>query len=156
VFIEKRLLYGQLGEVPEREYTIPIGTGDIKRPGRDVTIVGMLQGVHLALQAAGRLARQNIDAEVIDPRTLKPLDIDLICESVRKTHHLFVVSEAPRAGGYASEVVARVVEQSFDDLDHAPIRITALDTPIPHAASLERAVLPSVADIVREVKKVRS
>ena len=152
LMLEKRLLYTRPGRVPEGEYTIPLGVADVKRAGSDVTVVAISNGVHLALQAAREVAKEGIDVEVIDPRTLKPLDIDSIAESVAKTGRLVVVSEAPRAGGIASEIVARVVDAAYDNLEAKPIRVTAKDTPIPYAAQLERAVLPSVEDVVAAIK----
>jgi pyruvate/2-oxoglutarate/acetoin dehydrogenase E1 component len=152
LMIEKRTLYTRPGPVPEGEHLVPLGLADVKRAGSDVTVVGISQGVGLALQAAREVAREGIDVEVVDPRTLKPLDIDTIAESVAKTGRLVVVSEAPRAGGIASEIVARVVEAAYDSLEAKPIRVTATDTPIPYAAQLERAVLPSVEGVVAAIK----
>lgn len=151
VFLEKRLLYSRLGDVPEGDYVVPIGVADVKRTGTDVTVVAYAQGVHLALQAARQVAREGIELEVIDIRTLRPLDLETILESVEKTGHLVVVSEGARAGSVASEIVARVVESAWDSLRSAPIRITAKDTPIPYAAALERAVMPQVDDLVGAV-----
>ncbi len=148
VFLEKRLLYSRLGPVPEGEYTVPIGVADVKRTGTDVTVVTYAQGVHLALQAARQLSARGVELEVVDIRTLRPLDLDTILESVTKTGHLIVVSEGARAGSVASEIVARVTESAWDALRSAPVRVTAKDTPIPYAAALERAVLPQVEDIV--------
>ena len=154
LMLEKRLLYSRPGPVPEGEYTIPLGVADVKRTGRDVTVVGISHGANLALQAARQVAKEGIDVEVIDPRTLKPLDIECIAQSVAKTGHLVVVSEAARAGGIASEIVARVVDAAFESLHAKPIRVTAKDTPIPYAAQLERAVLPSVEDVVSAIETV--
>jgi pyruvate/2-oxoglutarate/acetoin dehydrogenase E1 component len=151
VFLEKRLLYSRLGNVPEGDYTVPIGVADVKRAGTDVTVVTYAQGVHLALQAARQLAREGIELEVVDVRTLRPLDLEAILESVRKTGHLIVVTEGARAGSVASEIVARVVESAWDSLRSPPVRITAKDTPIPYATALERAVLPQVEDVVSAV-----
>ena len=151
VFLEKRLLYSRRGPVPDGDVTVPIGVADVTREGRDVTVVTYAQGVHLALQAARQLARQSIEVEVIDVRTLKPLDLETVAESVRKTRRLVVVSEGARAGGYASEVVARLVDELWDVLAAAPARVTAEDTPIPYAAQLERRVLPQVDDVVDAV-----
>lgn len=151
VFLEKRLLYSRRGPVPDGDYTVTIGVADVKRKGTDVTVASYSQGVHLALQAARQLAEQGIELEVIDLRTLKPLDIETLGASVRKTGRLVVVSEAARAGGFASEVVARVVDEAYDSLRTAPVRLTAKDTPIPYAAQLERAVLPQVDDLVTAV-----
>lgn len=154
VFLEKRLLYSRLGSVPEGDYTVPIGVADVKRAGTDVTVVTYAQGVHLALQAARQLAREGIELEVVDVRTLRPLDLETILESVRKTGHLIVVTEGARTGSVASEIVARVVESAWDALLSPPARITAKDTPIPYAAALERAVLPQVDDVVSAVHEI--
>ncbi len=154
VFLEKRLLYSRRGPVPEGEYTIPIGVADVKREGRDATVVAYAQGVHHALQAARQLATEGIELEVIDVRTLKPLDLDTVAGSVRKTGRLVVVSEGARAGGYASEVVARIVDEAWDALRAAPVRVTAKDTPIPYAAALEREVLPQAEDVVAGARSV--
>jgi pyruvate dehydrogenase E1 component beta subunit len=154
VFLEKRLLYSRRGPVPEGEYTVPIGVADVKRTGHDATVVAYGQCVHYALQAGRQLAAEGIELEVIDVRTLKPLDIDTIAESVQKTGRLVVLSEGARAGGYASEVVARIVDEAWDSLRTAPVRVTAKDTPIPYAATLEREVLPQVEDVVAGVRQV--
>ena len=154
VFLEKRLLYSRRGPVPEGEYTVPIGVADVKRAGSDATVVAYGQCVHYALQAGRQLAAEGIELEVIDLRTLKPLDIDTIAESVQKTGRLVVLSEGARAGGYASEVVARIVDEAWDSLHTAPVRVTAKDTPIPYAATLEREVLPQVEDVVAGVRQV--
>ena len=151
LMLEKRLLYTRPGVIPEGEHLVPLGVADVKRSGSDVTVVGIGNGVHLGLQAAREVARDGIDVEVIDPRTLKPLDIDTIAESVTKTGRLVVVSESPRACGIAGEIIARVIEAAYDSLEAQPIRITAKDTPIPYAAQLERAVLPSVEDVVSAI-----
>jgi pyruvate dehydrogenase E1 component beta subunit len=154
VFLEKRLLYSRRGPVPEGEYTVPIGVADVKRTGHDATVVAYGQCVHYALQAGRQLAAEGIELEVIDVRTLKPLDLDTIAESVQKTGRLVVLSEGARAGGYASEVVARIVDEAWDSLRTAPVRVTAKDTPIPYAATLEREVLPQVEDVVAGVRQV--
>lgn len=154
VFLEKRLLYTRKGPVPDGDHTVPVGVADVKRQGSDVTVVATGAAVDLALQAASRFARRNIDLEVIDPRTLKPLDVGMIIESVRKTGRLVIVNEGSRAGGYASEVLARVVDEAFDLLQAPPRRVTARDAPLPHAASLEREVLPGVKDVVKAVEAV--
>jgi len=151
LMLEKRLLYTRSGPVPSDDYLVPIGVADVKRQGTDVTVVGIGYGVTLALQAARQLARQGVEAEVIDPRTLKPLDIDTIADSVAKTGRLVVVSEAPRAGGVASEIVARIIDSAYDSLKAAPVRVTAADTPIPYASALEREVMPNVNDVVSAI-----
>lgn len=154
LMLEKRLFYTRAGEVPEDDYVVPIGVADIKRTGSDVTVVAIAGGVPLALQVARKLEPEGIDVEVIDPRTLKPLDIDTIVESVTKTRRLVVVSEGARAGGYASEVVARVIDEAWDRLEAAPVRVTAADTPIPYAGPLEREILPQVNDVLSAVRTV--
>ena len=141
-------------QAPVLGMTVPLGVADVKRAGRDATVVAYAQGVHLALQAARQLARDEVEVEVIDVRTLKPLDLETIAESVRRTGRLVVVSEGARAGGFASEVVARVVDEAWDALRTAPVRVTAKDTPIPYAAALEREVLPQVEDVLAGIKEV--
>jgi pyruvate/2-oxoglutarate/acetoin dehydrogenase E1 component len=153
VFLEKRLLYSRRGPVPEGEHLVPIGVADIKRDGLDVTVATYAAGVHLALQAARQVAREGIEVEVVDLRTLKPLDTETLMASVRKTGRLVVVTEAARAGSMASEVVARVVDEAFDALRSMPVRVTAKDTPMPYAAPLERAVLPQAEDVVAGIEE---
>ena len=155
VMLEKRLLYARKGEVPEEEYVVPIGVADVKREGSDVTVVAAGAPTQLALQAARQLARESIEVEVVDPRTLKPLDIEAIAASVAKTGRLVVVSEGARAGGFASEVVARTLEHvPLSGWRATPVRVTAKDTPIPYSTPLEREVLPSVEDVVAAVHEV--
>lgn len=154
VFLEKRLLYSRRGPVPEGEYTVPIGVADVKRDGTDVTVVSYSGGVPLALQAARGFARDGVSVEVVDLRTLKPLDVETVAASVRKTRRLVVVTEAVRAGSMASEIVARMCDECWDDLAAAPVRVTASDTPVPYAASLERAVLPQVDDVAAGIAAV--
>jgi pyruvate/2-oxoglutarate/acetoin dehydrogenase E1 component len=153
VFLEKRLLYSRRGPVPEGDYTVPIGVADVKQEGGDVTFVSYAAGVHLGLQAARQLSREGVSVEVIDLRTLKPLDIETVVASVRKTGRLVVATEAARALSMASEVVARVCDEAFDALEAPPVRVTAKDTPMPYAAPLERAVLPQVEDVVEAINQ---
>ncbi len=154
VFLEKRLLYSRPGPVPLGDYVVPIGVADVKREGEDVTVVTYAQGVHLALQAARQLARDGVEVEVVDLRTLKPFDIDTVAASVHKTGRLVAVTEAARAASMASEIVARVTDEVFDSLKAAPVRVAAEDTPMPYAAPLERAVLPQVDDVVAAINRV--
>jgi acetoin:2,6-dichlorophenolindophenol oxidoreductase subunit beta len=154
VFLEKRLLYSRPGPVPTGDYVVPIGVADVKREGGDVTVVTYAQGVHLALQAARQLARDGVEVEVVDLRTLKPFDIETVAASVRKTGRLVAVTEAARAASMASEIVARVTDEVFDSLKAAPVRVAAADTPMPYAAPLERAVLPQVDDVVDAINRV--
>jgi 2-oxoisovalerate dehydrogenase E1 component len=154
VFLEKRLLYSRRGPVPEEDYVVPLGVADVKQEGSDVTVVTYAQGVHLALQAARQLVREDVSVEVVDLRTLKPLDVETVADSVRKTGRLVAVTEAARAAGMASEIVARVCDECFDALKARPVRVTAHDAPMPYAALLERAALPQVDDVVAAVNEV--
>ena len=153
IFLENEFLYGMTGEVPEEEYVIEIGKGDIKREGSDVTIVAHLRMLFLAQEAADILAKEGISAEIIDPRTIKPLDINLISESVKKTGRLVVVEEGHQFCGFGSEVVTQIHELNFDDLDHPVVRVSQMDCPLPYAKNLEAASMPSVEDIVAAAKK---
>lgn len=154
IFIEHKGLYFTKGPVPEEEYTLPLGVADIKREGDDVTIFATSKMVLVALEAAEELARQGISCEVVDPRTLKPLDMETLLGSVRKTHRLVVVVEACLTGSFASEVAARVGEEGFDELD-APIqRVCAEDVPIPYAGNLEAEATPQTKDVIQAVKRI--
>ncbi|MGD0187427.1 MAG: dehydrogenase E1 component subunit alpha/beta [Roseiarcus sp.] len=153
MFLEHKLLYlGQAAPVPEAPYEIPIGKADIKRRGADVTVIATQAMVERALSAAEVLSRENISVEVIDPRTLRPLDMDCFIESIKKTHRCVVVHEAWRTGGLGAEIAAQISELAFDWLD-APIeRLGALEVPMPYNDKLERAVIPSqdaIADAIR-------
>lgn len=147
MFIEHKLLYNTTGPVPEAEYLIPIGVAEVKRPGKDVTIVATSRMVLFALEAADRLAAQGIQAEVIDPRTLKPLDLDAIVRSVEKTGRLVVVNEGALTGGFTAEVAARVQRAAFDWLDAPILQVAAEDVPLPYNGRLELEALPNVNDI---------
>lgn len=153
IFIEHKLIYTNEGPVPEGEYLIELGRGDIKRQGKDVTVIAWSNMVPRAMQAAERLAGQGIDVEVLDPRTLTPLDVDLILESVHKTNHVVIVQEAVRRGGVASDIASIIQAEAFDDLD-GPIEIIAgKNTPIPYNENLERACIPQVDDMIRGIKR---
>ena len=152
IVLEHKLLYvSPPGPVPAEPYAIPIGKGDIKRAGRDVTVVATMAMVSKALAAADLLARDGISVEVIDPRTLAPLDEDMILSSVRRTHRLLVVQEAWGYGGFASEVCTLAVTKAFDWLDAPPARLTGLDVPMPYNGDLERLVIPQTEGIVAAV-----
>jgi pyruvate dehydrogenase E1 component beta subunit len=154
VFMESEVSYGDQGEVPEDEYIIPIGKARIAREGKDVTIVSYNKMMKVALGAAEELAKENIEAEVIDLRTIRPLDWQTIVESVKKTGRLVLVEEQWPFGSVSSEITYRVQKEAFDFLD-APIRrITAADTNIHYAPNLVAAALPNVARTVRLVKEV--
>jgi pyruvate/2-oxoglutarate/acetoin dehydrogenase E1 component len=153
VYIDDRWLYGQVGEVPEHRYRVPIGKAALLLQGCDVTIVAVSYMVKLALEAAQLLAEQGIQAEVIDVRSLKPLDDDLICTSVHKTGRLVVAEAAWRTGGAAAEIAARVVELAFDSLKAPVQRVTLPDAPAPCSRSLEEAYYPTSGDIVAAVRR---
>jgi pyruvate/2-oxoglutarate/acetoin dehydrogenase E1 component len=152
IFIEHKLLYRTKGEVPTAEHLVPLGVADVKRRGNDLTIVTWSREVLFSLEAAAKLEGQGIDAEVIDVRTLVPLDREAVLGSVRKTHRLLVVHEAIKRGGYGAEIAAMVAEEAFDDLDAPPRRLAGVETPIPYAQHLERDVVPQVDDIVAAAK----
>jgi len=154
VFLEHKLLYAQKGEVPEEEYLLPFGKADIKRPGSDVTIIAYSRQVLFALAAAEELAMQGVDAEVIDLRTLVPLDWETIEASVKKTHKVVVVQEAVKRNGYAGEIAAQIMENAFDELDAPVKRVAGLNVVIPFSPGLEDYVYPQVNDIVAGVKTV--
>jgi 2-oxoisovalerate dehydrogenase E1 component len=155
VFLEHKLLYVQSkGPVPAIEYAIPVGRADIKRPGRDATVVATMAMVPAALRAAAELARDGIEIEVIDPRTLRPLDLDTIVTSVRKTNRLVIAHEAWTKWGYGAEIAASVTEAAFDWLDAPPARVGMRDVPMPYNDTLERAVIPGPADIAAAVRAV--
>ena len=153
LIMENEMLYGMKAEVPDEEYLIEIGKGKIKREGTDITICAHLRQVGFALEAAEKLAKEGISCEVIDPRTIKPLDIDMIAESVRKTKRLVVCEEGHYFCGFGSEVSAQIHEMCFDDLDHPVVRVSQSENPLPYAKNLEAASLPDANDIVAAVKK---
>ncbi len=155
VFLEHKILYGIEGEVPDEPYTIELGKAKVQREGNDVTIVATAAMVHTALEAAEQLAADGIDAEVIDPRSLTPLDIDTIIDSVKKTHGLLIVHEAVRKGGVGGEIAAQVAEQAFDFLDAPIMRIGAPFTPVPFSPPLEKAFIPDAGAVVGAVKQMR-
>lgn len=152
IFLEHKSLYLDTGEVPTGEHLVPFGTADVKRPGSDVTVVAWSKMVGFALEAAELLAGEGIQVEVVDPRTLVPLDVDAILASVAKTGRLIVVHEAHRRGGFGGEVAATVAEHGYEHL-RAPVRrVAAADVPLPMAPHLERSVLPSVESIAAGVR----
>jgi pyruvate dehydrogenase E1 component beta subunit len=152
-FLENEMLYGFEQEIPTAEYLIPFGQADIKRPGDDCTIVAIGRCVHRALEAAEQLASEGIQCEIIDPRTIKPLDIDTIVTSVRKTNRLVVVEECHTFGGVSAEITHLVQERAFDDLD-APIgRVTQMECPLPYAENLESESIPNPRRICEAVRQ---
>ncbi len=147
VFIEHKGLYGLSGEVPEEDYLIPLGKAEVKRQGNDITIITYSRSVNHALKVAEDLEKDGIDLEIIDLRTIKPLDEDLVLSSVRKTGRAIVVQEACKTGGYGGEIAATIAEKAFDSLD-APIkRVAGLDSPIPFSPKLENYIIPNEEDI---------
>jgi pyruvate/2-oxoglutarate/acetoin dehydrogenase E1 component len=150
-FIEHKAIYGLKGPVPTEEYLIPLGVADVKRVGRDVTIIATSKQVFDSLEAAKELAKEGIEAEVVDPRTLKPLDTETLVASIRKTHRCVVVSEGCRTGGFASEVAATMGELAFDYLDGPILRVATEDVTIPANLRLEAEALPQVKDILAAV-----
>ena len=154
IFVEHKLLYATKGEVPEEEFVIPLGQADIKRQGDDVTVIATSRMVHFALEAAEHLATEGISVEIIDPRTLVPLDIEAIIRSVKRTNHALVVHEAVRRGGYGAEIVAQIQEKAFDYLDAPVGRVCGENVPIPFARTLEAAAIPDAARIAAGVRQV--
>ncbi|MBE3580511.1 MAG: alpha-ketoacid dehydrogenase subunit beta [Thermoanaerobacteraceae bacterium] len=152
IFIEHKMLYNEKGSVPEEEYVIPLGKADVKRPGRDVTIVATSLMVKRALEAASILAAEGIEAEVVDPRTLRPLDTDTIVASVEKTGKLLIVHEATTFCGFGAEVGAQIADKAFYSLDAPIARLGGWEVPVPFSPSLEDRVVPRVEDIVERVR----
>jgi len=154
MFIEHATLYQTRGEVPEDEYTVPIGKSKIQRPGRDVTIVTYSKMLDISTKAADQLSKEGIEAEVVDLRTLRPLDMDPVLESFRKTNRAVIVEEGWRSYGVGSEISARIYEEAFDYVD-APIkRVAQTEVPLPYNRELEQSALPNVEDVVKAVKEV--
>jgi pyruvate dehydrogenase E1 component beta subunit len=152
-FVEHKLLYPVKGMIPEEDYTVPFGVADVKREGTDVTIVATLYMVHKALAATEKLKKEGVSAEVVDPRTLSPLDRQTIVKSVKKTGRIVIVTEDCKTAGVSAEIAAVVAEQALDYLD-APIkRVAEPDTPVPFSPPLEQFVIPSEESIIRAVKE---
>ncbi len=154
IFFQHKKLFAKTGPVPERPYLIPLGKGDIKREGRDITIITYSRMTSLSLEASEQLERDGIEVEVIDLRTLKPLDFGLIAESVKRTNNALIVHEACLTGGFGGEIAARIGQELFDYLDAPVTRIGAKDVPIPFSPVMENFVLPQVGDIIEGAKKV--
>ncbi len=154
LFIEHEMLYNMKGEVPDDDYLLPFGVADIKRPGRDVTIIAWSKMVHESLRAAERLSEEGIEAEVLDLRTLDPLDIDAILTSVARTRRAVVAEEGWRNVGVGAELAARLQEHLFYELEAPVMRVAAADVPTPYAKNLEKLALPDSQDIVDAVLKI--
>lgn len=154
MFIEHATLYQVRGEVPDGEFTIPIGKSKVQRPGRDVTIVTYSKMLELSLKAADQLAQEGIEAEVVDLRTLRPLDMEPVIASVKKTNRVVTAEEGWPSFGIGSEVATRIYEQAFDYLDVPVKRVAQKEVPLPYNRQLEQSALPQVEDIVKAVKEV--
>ncbi|KAF0222841.1 MAG: hypothetical protein FD133_940 [Erysipelotrichaceae bacterium] len=155
MFYEHKLCYRTKGDVPEGKYFIPIGVADIKRSGKDISVIATSYMVHKALEAAEILAKEGIDIEIVDPRTLVPLDKKTIIDSVKKTGRALVVTEAVKRSGFSSELAAVISEEeSFDYLDHPIVRLAGAETPIPYEPNLEKLAVPQVNDIVEACRKI--
>jgi pyruvate dehydrogenase E1 component beta subunit len=155
IFVEHKLLYSVEGPVPEEPYTIPLGTADVKREGRDLTIVAYSVMAKRSLEASEILAEEGIEAEVVDPRTLKPLDRETIVASVMKTGRALIVHEACKTGGFGGELSGVIAEsEAFDYLDAPIVRLAGLDVPIPYSPDLEYNTVPQVEDIVEKAREL--
>ena len=154
IFMESEQMYGDKGEVPESEYIIPLGVADIKREGKDVTIVSFGKIIKEAFKAADELAEEGIEAEIIDLRTVRPIDFDAILTSVTKTNRIVILEEAWPLASISSEIAYKVQKDAFDNLDAPVKRVTALDTPMAYAPTLVKAYLPNKDKLVKAVKEV--
>lgn len=154
IFFQHKKLFAKEGPVPEGEHIVPLGKAAVKRPGGNVTILTYGSGFYLSMEAAKELADMGIDAEVIDLRTLKPLDFDTVAESIQKTNRAVVVHEACLSGGFGAEVAAKISSELFDYLDAPILRVAAKDVPIPFSPPMEAFVLPKVEDVIKAVRQV--
>jgi pyruvate/2-oxoglutarate/acetoin dehydrogenase E1 component len=153
IFIEHKGLYNSKGMIPDGEYLIPFGQARICREGSDLTLVAVGRMVQLALEAAARLEQQGVSVEVIDPRTIVPLDRKTIVDSIRKTGRVAIVDEAPATCGFSGELFAIACEDCFDDLDGPPLRICSLAAPNPFSPVLENQMIPSLERVVSEIQR---
>jgi 2-oxoisovalerate dehydrogenase E1 component beta subunit len=157
LFFEHKFLYRRIKEeLPPDEYVVPLGKARVARRGRDISVITYAAMLHVALEAAETLAKEGIELEVVDLRTLLPLDREAIVETVRRTNKVLVLHEDTKTGGIAGEITAIINEQCFEDLDGPILRIAALDTPVPFSPPLEEYFLPKVADVVREARRLKS
>lgn len=154
LFIEHKMLYGTKGKIPDGEYIVPLGLAEVKKPGKDVTVVAHSRMLLYALEAAETLEKEGISVEVIDPRTLAPLDMDTIMTSVKKTGRVVLVEEGCKTGGVGGEIATKIMEEGFYYLDAPIIRVAAKDVPIPMSPALEPLAVPSVEEIIDAVKKL--
>jgi pyruvate dehydrogenase E1 component beta subunit len=154
LFIENATLYQMRGEVPEGDYVVPIGRSTIQRPGKDVTIVTYSKGLEISIRAADELARDGIEAEIVDLRSLRPLDMDPVIESFKKTNRAVIVEEGWKSFGVGAEVSSRIYEQVFDYVDAPVVRVAQKEVPLPYSRVLEQSALPQPADVVAAVREV--
>jgi 2-oxoisovalerate dehydrogenase E1 component beta subunit len=155
IFFEHKYLYRRIKEdIPDEDYIVPLGKARLAREGRDLSIVTYAAMVHVALEAADQLSKEGIELEVLDLRTLSPLDRDAIAETVRRTNKVMIVHEDVRTGGIAGEIAAIINEEAFDHLDGPIVRLTALDTPVPFSPPQEEYFLPKVSDVIREARQL--
>ena len=156
IVIENKLLYPEKGVVPPDDYLVPLGKAVVRREGKDVTVIATSRVCLMAEKAIEILAGDGVDVEFVDPRTIKPLDMETIAASVKKTHRVVVVSESHRTGGFTNELSARIMDDCFYDLDAPVIRVAAEDVPIPYNSKLEAETIPATKDIVAAVRQVLS
>jgi len=154
IVIENKQLYGVSGHVPEKDYLVPIGKAAVRKEGKDVTLIATSRMCNFASSAVEKLSSEGIDVELIDPRTIKPLDMETIAASIAKTHRAVVVNEGPTTGGFSNEVSSKIMDTCFYDLDAPVVRVAAEDVPIPYNSILEDEVIPSQKDILCAVHKV--
>ena len=155
MFVEHILLYGTRGEAPDTgDYRVPIGKADVRRTGKDITLCGYSRMANVAEQAAGILAQEGIEADVIDLRTLRPLDSETLVNSVKKTHRALMVEETTRIGGFAGELVSQIQEEAFDYLDAPVARVAGAEVPMPYSYPLEMAAIPSPDSVVAAARKL--
>ena len=150
IFLENEILYNESFEVPDGDYIIPIGKASIKKPGKDITLVSFSRGVHTSLEASKILSKHNINAEVIDLRSLRPIDFETIINSVKKTNNIITVEEGWLSSGLGAEIISRVSSEAFNYLDAPPLRIGALDVPLPYAKNLEEQSIPTAKRVAKE------
>jgi 2-oxoisovalerate dehydrogenase E1 component beta subunit len=157
IFFEHKYLYRRIKEeVPAEDYIVPLGKARLAREGRDLSIITYAAMVHTALEGADILSREGIDVEILDLRTLSPLDREAIAQTARKTSKVMILHEDSRTGGLAGEIAAIITEAAFDDLDGPMVRIAALDTPVPFSPPQEEYFLPKVSDVVREARRLKA
>jgi pyruvate dehydrogenase E1 component beta subunit len=154
LFLEHATLYQQRGEVPDGDYVIPIGKSKVQRPGKDVTIVTYSKGLEISLKAADELAKDGIEVEIVDLRSLRPLDMEPVIESFKKTNRAVIVEEGWKSFGVGAEISSRIYEQAFDYVDAPVRRVAQKEVPLPYNRTLEQSALPQVADVVAAVKEV--